>query len=309
MLHTEVLCQWPINYLQDNLLGICTGDLVVIACDSGVGKSTISRMLTRTARQQECPVVLYGLENRRDTFITEEVMREYFHDNNVSTEMRAFEIAHTANADKYKKYRQRVYEQSQMKDKNGLLLQVVHEQVAKGDWNTARLISSMKSEIRKGYRFFIIDHLDVLIARDEYKDIQEVMNELWALVDEYNIAVVGFSQVIKSMNPPLVPALDDLRGPKTKVFKATIVITLAKHEYGYYRPPIKYPNALPTYIRIAKSRSSKTSCAVCYYNDGDYLETYTPVICDAPGRYIDGMTREKLQKYKAKQTEKKAEQW
>lgn len=296
MLQTKVLCNFPISFLQDKLYGICTSDLIIFACDSGVGKSTLSRLITRSARDQGCPVVLYSLENAPGTFVTDEVMQEYSNETNEHMDSRQFEIDHAANPDKYKAYRQRVFERDQ-RTKNGIPLLTVHEQVANGDWTAAKLIKSMKMEIAAGYKLFVVDHLDVLVQNDELRDTKVAMDELWNLVQENNIAVVTFSQIVKGCRA-LCPSYDDLRGHKAKVYKSTIIVTLGKHEYGYYSPPVKFPDAKPTYVRIAKSRSTSTGCAVCYFNWGQYLDTYIEVLCDSPGNFIDGMTREKLQKFK-----------
>lgn len=307
MLSTKRLCNWPITFLQEHLLGICTGDFIVIGCDSGVGKSTLSRIITRGARDDGCPVVLYSLENRPDTFVTEEVMLEYCRATGSYPNMREFEMDHTEHPEKYVEYRQAVYERSKETNADGLPMLVVHEQVAKGDWTITRLVQSMRAEIAQGYRLFIVDHLDVLGSGDELADTKRAMDELWSLVQQHNIAIVSFSQIVKGCHA-LCPSHDDLRGHKSKVHKSTVIITLGKHEYGYYAPPIKFPNAKPTYVRIAKSRSTSTACAVCFFNGGDYLDTYNDVLCDAPGNFIDGMTREKLQKFKQKKDER-VTQW
>lgn len=297
MLHTRVLCKFPIQFLQDNLYGICTNDLIVIGCDSGCGKSTLSRMITRQAFEENCPVVLYSLENAPGTFVTEEVMLEYCKDTGERLNARQFEIAHTENPDKYKKYRKKVFENSEKTTQDGLPLMVVHEQVAKGDWTIEKLIGSMREEIAKGYKLFIIDHLDVLGSKNELEDTRIAMEQLWNLVQENELCIVTFSQIVKGCKA-LCPSYDDLRGHKAKVYKSTIIITLGRHEYGYYNPPVAFPHAKPTYMRITKSRGTGTACAICYFNGNSYLETYNDVLCDTPGNFIDGMTREKLQKYK-----------
>ena len=220
MLTTNLLCKWPIKFLEDKLYGICSGDLITIACDSGVGKSTLSRLITRSARDQHCPVVLYSLENRPDTFVTEEVLREYEEDTGEHLDMRQFEILHTNHPERFVKYRQRVFEKDSEVIKRGeedMDVLVVHEQVTKGDWNVYNLIKSMKVEILKGYRLFIIDHLDVLVQKDELSDTKMAMDELWSLVQEHNIAIVAFSQIVKKCIA-LCPSYDDLRGHKAKVY-------------------------------------------------------------------------------------------
>jgi hypothetical protein len=242
-------------------------------------------------------VVLYSLENAPGTFVAEDVMLEYCKATNEQMNSRQFEIAHSANPDKYKTYRQIVFDRWQETTKDGIPLLVVHEQVSHGDWTIQRLIPSMLEEIKNGYKLFVIDHLDVLVQRDELTDTKNAMDELWNFVQEHQVAIITFSQIVKGCRA-LCPCCDDLRGHKAKVYKSTIIITLAKHEYDYYHPPLRYPNAKPTYIRIAKSRSTSTGCAICYYNGASYLDTYNEVLCDTPGNYIDGMTREKLQKRK-----------
>jgi archaellum biogenesis ATPase FlaH len=307
MLNTKILCEWPIKFLQDNLYGICTGDLVVIGCDSGCGKSTLSRIITRSAFNNDCPVVLYSLENAPDTFVTEQVMIEYEKDTGNYVNNRQFEIMHAQNPTQFVEYRRRAYEKSQQTSSDGLPLLVVYEQVTKGDWNVKRLIESIRVEINAGYKLFIVDHLDVLVQRDELTDTKNAMDELWALVQEHNIAIITFSQIVKGCNA-LCPSYDDLRGHKAKVYKSTIIITLGRHEYGYYTPPVKFPNAKPTYIRIAKSRSTNTACGVCYFNNNAYLDAYLPVLCDTAGTFIDGQTKESLRSWKKKQ-EQKAHEW
>lgn len=306
MLKTQKLCNFPIQYLQDRLYGICTSDLIIFACDSGVGKSTISRMIMRQAHTEKCPAVLYSLENAPETYATEEVMLDYCKNTGTKLDMREFSMEHTNNPAKFKEYRQRAFERSEEKSDDGLLLTVVHEQVAKGDWTVQKLIQSMNQEIEKGYKLFIIDHLDVLVQKDELNDTKVAMDELWNLVQEKNLAIVTFSQIVKGCDS-LCPSYDDLRGSKAKVYKSTLIITLGRHEYGCYIPPVKNPDAKPTYIRIAKSRSTQTGCAICYYDFGKYLEDYQEVLCDTSGKFIDGKTKESMRKQIQK--DKKDDGW
>ena len=302
MLNTKILCNWPIKFLQDKLYGICTGDLTIIACDSGCGKSTMSRIITRGANESGCPVVLYSLENAPDTFATEQVMMEYEEATKDYVDNRQFEIMHAKDPTMFVEYRKRAFEKSLKTNDDGLPMLVVHEQVAKGDWNVRRLITSMQEEIKKGYKLFIVDHLDVLVQKDELTDTKVAMDELWALVQEHNISIITFSQIVKGCNA-LCPSYDDLRGHKAKVYKSTIIITLGRHEYGFYNPPVKFPDAKPTYIRIAKSRSTGTSCAITYFWRNRYLEDYTELLCDTAGTFIGGQTKESLRLWKKRQQE------
>ena len=300
MLKPEVLCKWPISFLQEKLYGICTGDLIVVACASGTGKSVISRLVTLEASKSGCPVVLYSLENKDGTVATEFARDAYVRETrDYNTCLRLFAIQAAKDKKGFEKYRRVAYENSTKKTVDGLPLTIIHEEVATQDWTIGRLVASMQEEINQGYRLFVIDHLDVLAPNDEYKETKIAMNELWGLVAKHNLAILTFSQLNKNCTA-LCPSQTDLRGGMNKVFKATHVITLGKHEYGYYTPPRSYPNAKPTYIRLVKSRDTPLSSSVCYFNGTHYVDEFIEVLCDEPGTYIDGMNREKLQKYQSK---------
>lgn len=305
MSEKKILCKLPIKYLQDELFGICTGDLMVIACDSGCGKSTISRLIARQAREDGCKTCLYSLENKPGTFADEEIQMAYQEDTADYMSLREFQIFKADMPAKYQKYCKLAANRATKRAPDGGLYLKVQEQAVRGDYNANTLIANLRADIDAGYKLFIIDHLDAIDVQNEYNAALQIMSELWALVCEKNIAVVAFSQIVKSNNPPLCPSYDDLRGSKAKTFKATAVITLAKHGYGYYLPPFKYPQAQPTYINIAKARDVKTSCAVCFFFAGTYLDVYEKVSYEASGRFVDGLTREKLQKFKENQEAKK----
>lgn len=297
MLEKTVLCRWPIKFLQDRLHGITTGDLVVIACASGAGKSSVSRMIVQTATEENCPSVLYSLENQVGTYATEAARMAMFKAGLLPKDLRTFAIEDTKDRKRFEEFRLQAYRDSKKVTADGLPLTVIHEAVATDDWCIRKIIDMMLIEIQQGYKLFIIDHLDVLAPNDEYKETTVIMRELWALVSKYNITIITFSQLTKKCSA-LCPGQYDLRGGMNKVYKCTHLITLGKHDYGYYTAPPAFPEALPTYVRIAKSRDTKLACAVCYFNYGEYLDEYIPVTCDEAGMYIDDMTREKLQKWK-----------
>lgn len=291
MLNTKVLCKYPISYLQDKLQGICTGDLVIIGASSGSGKSTISRLLTRAAYEQNCPVVLYSLENSSGTFISEETRLLYNSETESKIEQRPWEILHTEHPERFEKYRKAIYERHQKTDSNGLKLLKVHEEVTNLNFTVDMLIKQMQEEYNQGYRLFIIDHLDMLISDPKNELAQTVynMNKLWNFIATNNIGCVAFSQTTDLPEYVLCPNDTLLRGSRTKGQRATVVITLAQHRYGYYElPGDKF--AKPTYMRIAKFRQGSTSCAIVYYKNSEYMNFYKEVLCDYSGRLIDGMT-------------------
>lgn len=308
-----VVCDWAIKYLQDKLHGIYLGDLWVIGAFSGGGKSTLSRLITMSAHKKGVPVVLYSLENAVGTYSQEEVRMLYNEETGSRLDARMFKKLEGDNPDDFKEYRKRVYLESKKTNEDGLRLLVLHEDVNSKNMSVEELIQSMDKEYEQGYRLFIIDHVDMLITDPKLEMTQTThnMNKLWAYVAEKNVAIITFSQMSSSIpNNVLCPSESDLRGVKTKGQRATGVITIAKHDYGYYRPNYKHPYALPTYIRIAKNRDGATGCAVCFFETDHYLdEMITEVSCDKQGVVVDGLTKEKLIKFKVKEDEKRKESW
>ena len=303
MIDIDILCQWPISYLQDKLGGIITKNLVIIGGSSGFGKTTISRIITNSAIEQDCPVVLYSLEDVPDSFVTDAVRQEYVNDTGRFLDLQDFALEYKAYPQKFKKYQQIVYEKHH-KTVNGLRVLQIHEQVANLNWNIDTLKQTMLKEIEQGYKLFILDHLDVLTTQNEYIDGTRAMEELWALVAEHDLALIAFSQLQGTRNKnSLCPSQDDLRGTNRKQYKATVVITIAKHPYGYYLLPPPEMKAMPTYMRVAKSRAKGTSCGIVYFNHGRYLDFYQEVSCNESGTMIDGLTQSSLEKYAKQQRE------
>lgn len=293
MLNTSVLCKYPIRYLQDNLHGICTGDLVIFGACSGSGKSTISRLITRSAFEQNCPVVLYSLENSPGTFVSEEVRMLYNDETGSRIEQRAWEIEHSKDPKRYEEYRRKIFEKHQKTNEQGIKLLQVYEEVADLNMNIDKLVRSMEKKYKEGYRLFVIDHLDMLITdpRNELSQTVQNMNKLWWFVSTFNVGCVAFSQTSDIPENVLCPNDTLLRGSRTKGQRATAVIMLSQHKYEYYND---VAGAYPTYMRIAKFRQGGSSCGVVYYNDGRYLDTYRDVLCDYSGKLIDGMTVDKF---------------
>jgi len=307
MFDNEKLCDWPISYLQDKTMGIFTGDLILVGAGSGCGKSTLSRLITMSAKKQGVPVVLYSLENQPGTFVREETRMAYNADTGSCINERAFKQAHHDNPARYEKYRRQVYEESNRATESGLKLFKLHESVSDSNWDVNKVIHSMSEEYEQGYRLFIIDHIDMLITdpRNELTQTYSNMNKLWAFVASKNIALITFSQLAGSMREGvLAPSDEDLRGSKTKGQRATAVITLSRHDYGYYILGSN-PHAAPTYVRLAKFRDGKTGCAIVFFENGEYIDYYQEILCNKTGTLVDGLNQEQLVKFKIQQGSKK----
>lgn len=298
-----IVCDWPIQYLQEKLLHIYTGDLFIIGAATGIGKSTLSRLITLEAHKNNNPVVLYSLENAPGTFAMNEARMLYNEETGSNLEDRGFKELENKDPNYFKKYRKLVYEKSKLTTPDGLKLLLLHEDVKAQNMSVEELLASIQKEYDQGYRLFLIDHVDMLITdpKNEINQTVSNMNKLWAYVANHDVAFIVFSQ-LKDLPPNvLVPNENHLRGSLTKGQRATGVITIAPHEYGLYKI-IAHPYAHPTYVKIAKSRDgrSTTGCAVCFFENGHYLPTKCEVSCNKTGTLVDGKTFEWLVKNKAK---------
>lgn len=299
MLRKEVLCNYPIQYLQDELHGILTGNFIVMAAHTGVGKSTISRLITNSAIYQGCPVVLYSLEDEPQAYISDFVYREFIKDKGYNIDFAQFLIDDTLHPENYIQYKKKCMEYTKRKTADGIPLLTVHEMETSPAWTLERVLAKMKEEIARGNKLFIIDHLDVLVPSERPSDMVNTVRQLWDLVAQEQIALITFSQLATNRNKDsLCAGIDDLRGSKAKVQTPTIVVSLARHNYGYYVLPGEDKTAKPTYMRILKNRlGGNTSAALCYFDRGHYIDFYQKVDCNESGTTIDGHTMSELVKY------------
>lgn len=295
------VCKWPIKFLQDKLLNIYTGDLWLFGAATGLGKSTMSRMIAQEAHKNDYSVVLYSLENKPGTYAQEEARILYNAKTGSRIEARAFKEMENRDPNVFMEYRKAVYEKSKQTNSQGLKLLKLHEDVRGENIGIGELLKSIQQEYEEGYRLFIIDHVDMLITdeRNELAQTISNMNKLWAFVANNDVAIIAFSQLRELPPNIIVPNEEHLRGSKTKGQRATGVITIAPHDYGIYTIA-GHPYAYPTYVRIAKSRDgrSSTGCAVCFFENDHYLDWYTEVLCDRQGTLVDGMTKDKMIRYK-----------
>jgi hypothetical protein len=207
-------------------------------------------------------------------------------------------VDNTKNPEKYKREAMISAQRAMLKDKElGIPLQVVHEMQIDGNWNVRTILQSMAQEAEKGYRLFILDHLDVLVPSERPDDMVRAINALWRFVSDKQIALITFSQLATGRNKDsLCPCLDDLRGSKAKVHTPTVVCSIARHNYGYYSD-LAHPEASPTYCRILKNRQGgKLATAVCFFERGHYVQNYQEVISNEAGTVIDNMTMRDFQK-------------
>ena len=297
MLQKHVLCSYPIKFLQDKLEDITTGDFIMIAANTGTGKSTISRIFMKNAIDNDCPVVLYSLEDQAETAAANDCYIEAIKDGCELT-FKQFLKENTLDPKKYEKYRLIAAKNAMRTNSDGLKYCVVHENTSQGTWSLRGVLATIQKEIQKGYKLFIIDHIDVLVPSEKPEDMVQTIRELWRIVAENNVALITFSQLASRRNQEsLCPSLDDLRGSKSKIHTPTVVISISRHLYGQYQSTY-FPDASPTYMRVLKNRFGTTGCAMTFFYKGRYLSEYQILECNESGTYIDGKTASAMSKQK-----------
>ena len=295
MLEKRVICPYPVKYLQDELDDITTGDFIMIAANTGTGKSTISRLFMRNAIKNKCPVVLYSLEDQAETAAANDIFQEAIH-RGCTLNFKQFLKDNTLNPEKYMDAKKAAFEMASKENEEGLRYRVIHENTSQGNWTLNGVLTTMKKEIAKGYKLFIIDHIDVLVPSERPDDMVRTIRDLWQVVAENNVALITFSQLASRRNlDSLCPSLDDLRGSKSKIHTPTVVISISRHIYDQYHSEYNF-YAKPTYMRILKNRFGSTSCAMTYFYRGEYIPDYQLLDCNETGTYIDGMTARELSK-------------
>lgn len=291
MLKKELVSTFPISFLQDNLHGIMTGDMIMIAASTGVGKSTLSRAIIHHANKEGQACVLFSLEDEPQTYATDSVYRKYASSVLEPLDFRQWLLDVSQNPEQYKQYALLAAQESKERNKDNLLNTVVYE-MKTPNWSLEEIIKCMNRHIEEGYKLFVLDHMDVLVPSERPADMVNAINELWRLVAEKQIALITFSQLASGRNrESLCAGIDDLRGSKAKVHTPTIVVSLARHNYGFYKETF----GKPTYCRILKNRQGgNTKAAVVYFNRGTYHEKYLEVKCNESGTTIDGETQRSL---------------
>lgn len=297
MLQKTAICPYPVKYLQDTLRDITTGDFIMLCANTGTGKSTISRLFANNAIKHNCPVVLFSLEDEAGMPFANACYQLGLSEGRCQgMDLKQWIIENTRDPKKYLDDRRRVYETWTKKTETGNDYFVLHENTNGTNWTLESVIRQMKEEIAKGYKLFIIDHIDVLVPTELPSDMVRAMRKLWDLVAENQIALITFSQLASRRNlESLCPGLDDLRGSKAKVHTPTVVISISRHRYGYYQARCN-----PTYMRVLKNRFGKTGCAVVFFDRGTYDDYYQPAESNESGTYIDGMTAKDLARLQRK---------
>lgn len=108
----------------------------------------------------------------------------------------------------------------------------------------------------EGLGIIVLDHLDYIdmdYERSENMQVSEIMKMLRDVNKQFLVPIVAVSHLRKGNSKTLLPSMDDLMGSSNKAKQAKTVICFAKVKDAPYMP-----GQFPTYISILKSRYGST---------------------------------------------------
>lgn len=238
---------YGVPFLDNFLGGIMPEDLVILAAETGAGKTQMAFDIAFKNAAKK--VLLLALEADVD----EPENRRYFSI-----------IANLYFRDKSE------YKKKQYVDPRNFMLNRLdlskYEAEANAIFNAApRPIIVLRedkfdaSDIKRavlenleGLSLLVLDHLDYLdLDHDRSENIQvsEIMKDLRQINQQFHVPIVAVSHLRKGARKTLMPTLDELMGSSNKAKQAKTVIAFAKVKDAQY-----IPGEFPTYISILKSR-------------------------------------------------------
>lgn len=269
---SEPVGTYGLPFLDDELVSINKGELVLIGADSGVGKSTLANLIATHNLKNGRKVALFSIENSQGDYKRKEIWKKYKKKTrNFDLTFRNFNACiNFGQADKgiYKECKEEVE-----KEMEGLVL-IEH---TRDDFSLTTLEAGIQEAVKqKGCEMIVFDHIDYLDEEEieslekEYKKKQQnflkvTMKAIRSLGQIHKVPIVVFSQLRKSNDSKmLVPSIDEFYGSSDKVKIATTVITLAPNYEGTKNDSVK--SNCHTFVCIRKDRFDGRGVADCVFN-------------------------------------------
>jgi len=290
----ERLGSWGIPFLDVNLTGICSGDLIMFAAMSGSGKTTFANTIAKTATEQDIPTSLFSLENAKGDFLRQAVFTEYKSANpQDKNNYRQFLTDFSRNPTKYEKYTTCLDELfGKLSGGDVPMFSLIESTDGVQDLKT--LLREVEKYISIGKKLIIIDHIDH-VSNDQTADLQFIryaMKQLANLAFQKNVCIITFSQIRKDLPATcLIPGMYDLKGGSQKADVATIVITLARD------PFFDTEERKATLMAIRKDRYGHLAMGRLFWCNGKYERYFKEIKdFDASGYVVDGLNKQQLLK-------------
>lgn len=263
----KIIGKFGIPYLDHEFLGIAKSDLVVIGGRSGVGKSSMAKIIYEN--NDKSKTALFSLENYDGDYQAGLIRKEYIKITGQKIYSREWNTGSVKNIDAraLNLAVQSVNERIKGSYIFGRVPPNPYGDSEKQNWTVKTLTEKITWCATHGIELIIIDHLDYL-DRDNPNEsdnahITELMKGIRAAQEE-GAAVVAFSHLRKPMGKVddlIVPNENEFIGSSNKVKQATQVVLFAPSEEG------SPETGLETWCCIRKNRSGgvKNQAAKMFY--------------------------------------------
>lgn len=295
-------CGYGIKYLDDKLCGIHNNELVLVAADTGVGKSSITDDMAVHNAEKGKKVLLIRLEGDKNEFahrlIWKKICGYYYAEQERP-------LIHNMRYTEYRLNKIRGIEayESRAVIEMQETLKLINIFNHKGeDTEHDRMVTALtiKAYIEDMLSFrpsrpdiMIVDHLhyfDIMNPRNENHEITTIMKTLKWAAEYYSVPVVAVSHMRKRADRGIrYPGVDELMGTSNLQKVAYTVITVAPvyDEYNHEK------HVYPTVIRIAKNRSgirATTAGKIDYYGrTQSYSDEYIDGKITGDGRAFEDL--------------------
>ena len=288
------LCTYGIKPLDDSLLCINKGELVIIGADSGAGKSEAAIQIASHNAKQGKKVALYHLEGGYREAIARmkwrDICQEYYQNHsgayiemnyqkwlvNLDQNKLISEIECKIWEDYKSKYRDNLFIHNSSGD-----LTLTDFLASLLDFHSLETAAGAKYNDQRAIGFdldlIVIDHLQYFSldqGESEIAEITNIIRQVKKVTDNYHIPVVLISHLRKKTKDRGLPDQQDFYGSSNipKIATTAITITPQINKEDFSR------SIYPTWIRIVKSRIGlRPSIAILLDFDGrkkSYAEKY-----------------------------------
>lgn len=240
----ENICSYWI--FDKHLQWILPDELVVIAADTGSGKSEISYKIAVENAKKDKKVFLFSLEWSLEEIALREIQREIAKQKSINT------VDYRYNWGKHVKDEEDAIRNYSDKVKKNL--KVFNKKEKTTLWFIKELITKSKDR----FDMFIIDHLHYISFdwQNENKEISDIMRELKMLTDIIKKPVVLVSHLRKrnkKISP--IPTIDDLYGSWNIAKEATTILIICRDDSDLMPAMYKKKHISWTRFMLVKSRA------------------------------------------------------
>lgn len=254
------MCHYHITFLEDALMGIYPGELVVVGADSGVGKTQFANDIAFHNAARKKQVYLFSLEG--DSF---EVAKREWHkrtvklikdDDRIDLDLsyRSFITNIDPNMWAYRDFAA----ESLKKD----FKEYLHVYKRKKALDIETLVETL-DEVKDEADLVVIDHLHYfeLMSFNEYAEITEILKRIRELMVRIRVPIVLVSHLRRKSKDRLLPDTDDFHGTSNIAKQADTCLLFSrfmnsKDEGAAIGEQIA-KSLYPTAIQVAKSRHER----------------------------------------------------